>query len=201
MEHLINLCAKHSITPNELSVLYSISIKHRVMENIKRDVVLRDMIIKELIHLKDGSAILTTKGRSILDQANALFLKRFAKRDLTKEPDFIENVTKYREMWPKASLTIQGKKYPLRSPEKEITQSFNKFFTDYPDTEWAVIFQVTHKYIKKHADDTNYMMVAKNFVYKTDKNGSKSKLAEEIILLDSYDAEEDIPDFMKPRSV
>jgi hypothetical protein len=45
------------------------------------------------------------------------------------------------------------------------------------------------------------MMVAKNFVYKIDKNGPKSKLAEEIILLDSYDLEEDIPDFMKPRSV
>jgi hypothetical protein len=201
MEHLIKLCVTHDVTPNEIAVLYSISIKHKVLESIKRDVTLRNLINKNLIELKDKSAILTTKGKSVLDQANSLFLKRYSKRDLTKEPDFIENVTKFRELWPKAVLTIQGKKYPLRSPEKEIINSFNKFFTDYPETEWSTIFSVTHKYIRSHVEDTNYMMVAKNFVYKIDKNGPKSKLAEEIILLDSYDLEEDIPDFMKPRSV
>jgi hypothetical protein len=201
MEGLYKLCLKHDITPNELMVLYTISINHVAPERIKRDLNIKDMIYRELVSIKDRRPILSTKGKAVLDQAVGLFLKSQTKRDLTKDPTFLENVEAYQSLWPKVNRIINGRKYPLRDPIKEVVQAFNKFFTDYPNEEWNVIFEVTQKYINSHRDNMDYMLGSKTFVYKTEAGMSRSRLAAEIESKDSKSDDDFIPDFLRPKSV
>lgn len=201
MEGLYKLCLKNSITPNEVMVLYTISINHVAPERIKRDLNIRDMISADLIVVKDKKPVLTTKGKAILDQAIGLFLKSQTKRDLSKDPDFMQNVEIYQNLWPKVNRIINGKKYPLRDPIKEVAQAFNKFFTDYPNQEWSVILEVTQKYIDGYRDNMDYMLGSKTFVYKTENGMSKSRLAAEIESRDNKSDDDFVPDFFRPKSV
>ena len=182
-------------------VLYTISINHVAPERIKRDLNIKDMISRELVSIQDRRPILSNKGKAVLDQAVALFLKSQTKRDLTKDPTFLENVDAYQSLWPKVNRIINGRKYPLRDPIKEVVQAFNKFFTDYPNEEWNVIFEVTQKYINSHRDNMDYMLGSKTFVYKTEAGMSRSKLAAEIESKDSKSDDDFIPDFLRPKSV
>lgn len=201
MEGLYKLCLKNGITPNELMVLYTISINHVAPERIKRDLNIRDMISAELVMIKEKRPILTTKGKAILDQAIGLFLKSQTKRDMSKDPDFMQNVEIYQNLWPKVNRIINGRKYPLRDPIKEVVQAFSKFFTDYPNEEWGVILEVTQKYIDSHRDNMEYMLGSKTFVYKQENGMSKSRLAAEIESRDNKSDDDFVPDFFRPKSV
>lgn len=201
MEGLYKLCLKHDITPNELMVLYTISINHIAPERIKRDLNIRDMISRDLVSIVDRKPILSTKGKALLDQTIGLFLKSQTKRDLTKDPSFLDNVDKYQSLWPKVNRIINGRKYPLRDPIKEVVQAFNKFFTDYPNEEWNIIFEVTQKYINGHRDNMDYMLGSKTFIYKIEGGMSKSRLAAEIESRDSTSDDDFVPDFFRPKSV
>jgi len=201
MEGLYKLCLKNGITPNELMVLYTISINHVAPERIKRDLNIRDMISADLVTIKEKRPLLTTKGKALLDQAIGLFLKSQTKRDLTKDPDFMQNVEIYQNLWPKVNRIINGRKYPLRDPIKEVVQAFNKFFTDYPNEEWDVILEVTQKYIDSHRDNMEYMLGSKTFVYKQENGMSKSRLAAEIESRDNKSDDDFVPDFFRPKSV
>jgi len=201
MEGLYKMCIKNNVTPNELIVLYTISINHVAPAKIKRDINIRDMITNELVVVIDKKPVITNKGKAILDQAINLFLKNHIKRDLTKDPTFLENVEIYQSLWPKMNRIINGRKYPLRDPSKEVIQAFNKFFTDYPNQDWAVILDITQKYINSHKENMDYMLGSKTFVYKTEAGMSRSKLAAEIESKDIQSDDDFIPDFLRPKSV
>lgn len=200
MEGLYKMCVSQDITPNELMVLYTISVNHTAPDRIKRDLNIKDMITRDMVKIEGRRPVLTPKGRALLDQAIGMFLKNQTKRDLTKDPDFKTSVEIYCSLWPKVNRVINGRKYPLREPIKEVMQAFNKFFTDYPDQEWSVILEVTQKYIDRHRDNMDYMLGSKTFIYKSENGMYKSRLALEIENKDST-SEDFTPDFFKPKSV
>ena len=200
MEGLYKICISQEVTPNELMVLYTISVRHTAPERIKRDLNIKDMIARDMVKVVDRRPVLTEKGKLLLEQAIGMFLKNQTKRDLTKDPDFKTNVEIYCNLWPKINRIINGRKYPLREPAKEVMQAFNKFFTDYPDQEWSVILEVTQKYIDRHRDNMDYMLGSKTFIYKSENGMYKSRLALEIENKDSV-SDDFVPDFFKPRSI
>jgi len=194
MEHIEKMCRQYGITPNQLYVLWCVSMKRKPLEDTRVALDIRLMQTKGLISITDTNSVkLTTLGTSLVSQMNEMFKKRWKLKDITSESGFQERVNEYREIWPKVSVGEGTNKRPLRSSPAEITRAFKNFFTAYPETTWEQVYAGTKSYLRKwfNQDDKTYMKNASSFVYK-EKSQTISELAKEIELFDSQDL--DIPD-------
>lgn len=195
MEHIEKLCREYGITPNQLYVLWCISNKRKPLEDTKVALDIRLLQSKALIAIVNEKNVeLTTLGGSLVTQVNDMFKKRWALKDITKDSNYRENMVKYRELWPKASIGEGTNKRPLRSSPADIDKAFKNFFTLYPNADWEDIFKATEVYIRrwKAEEDKTYMKSASSFVYK-ERASTISELAKQIEMFDSTDVSESVP--------
>lgn len=195
MEHIEKLCREYGITPNQLYVLWCISNKRKPLEDTKVALDIRLLQSKALIAIVNEKNVeLTTLGGSLVTQVNDMFKKRWALKDITKDSNYRENMVKYRELWPKASIGEGTNKRPLRSSPADIDKAFKNFFTLYPNADWEDIFKATEVYIRrwKAEEDKTYMKSASSFVYK-ERASTISELAKQIEMFDSTDVSESAP--------
>lgn len=187
MEHIEKMCREYDISPNQLYVLWCVSVKRKPLEKSRVSLDIRMLQTAGLISLTDGTTVnLTTLGSSLVAQMNEMFKKRWKLKDVTSESGFQERVNEYREIWPKVSIGEGTNRRPLRSSPAEITRAFKNFFTNYPDTSWDDVYKATKNYLRKwfNQDDKTYMKNASSFVYK-EKSQTISELAKEIELFGS----------------
>lgn len=176
MEKLIQLCQMHQLSYNQLMLLQLILMKVRAGNLLPNQNVEAVHLIKK--GYLDTEYHLTTKGRSLLKEANRLFKTSAKDRKLIEDPEFLENVRKFRELFPNCKA---GGNKPARSNIETLKQKFIEFFDQYPDYQekWDLILLATARYVESWEDrGYDYMTTSKYFILKN-KN-KESELLDEI---------------------
>ena len=176
MEKLLHLCQMHQISLNQLMLMQHILLKIRagnIVPHQNQEAV--GLINKGLLSTEYQ---LTLKGMDLLKEANRLFKVTSKDKKWADDPSFLENITKFRELFPNCKA---GGNKPARSNTTTLKQKFLEFFDQFPEyaDKWDLILEATHRYVKSYEDrGYEYMTTSKYFILKN-KN-KESELLDEI---------------------
>lgn len=118
---------------------------------------------------------LTSKSIEFLNQIDTLSGKGATRVKMTTvesaqvlEPDFTENVTAYRELFPIGMLPTGA---ASRSSVPELASRFTKFFRVFPEISWEMILTATKRYVDKYAEQNyEFMKNSSYFILKADNS-------------------------------
>lgn len=182
---------KHNISPNQLYFLDCCKRKTKPGNIINSDA--ESNICKAKGYINPDTQELTSKALILLEDFETLLVK--TKKKVTSEvlgTDFLDNIKKYRELFPAARLP-SGEL--ARQSVQELKDKFIWFFKTYPEYNWVLVIDAAYYYIfTKAKDDYKYMATSSYFIQKTDVKSKsvKSLLADYCqLLLDNPDNLED----------
>jgi hypothetical protein len=122
----------------------------------------------------DDKGNLTSKGLLILEEFETYLVK--TKKKVTSEvlgPNFMENVNKYRELFP-------ARRFPsgelARQSAQELKDKFVWFFKTYPEYTWELVLDATDYYLHvKQLVDYQYAITSSYFIKKTDPRTKETR--------------------------
>jgi hypothetical protein len=162
------------MSPNQLYLLYCLKRKQEArFINIAMETRLL-----EADGFIEGNK-LTLKGEEALLKASFVTKTTKAEKNAgVLDEKFIENVSKYREMFP-AMMFPSGK--AARQSVNELTPRFGWFFTNYPQfKDWNLVFEATAFYLDEY-EKKNWMFASASafFIWKKENDGNiRSGLAD-----------------------
>lgn len=167
---------KRNISPNQIYLIDCYKNKIRPTLIINQDA---ELLICKSKGLIDEQNNVTPRGLEALEEFQTFLVK--TKKKVTKEvlgENFMENITKYRELFPAERLP--SKQYARQSVE-ELKDKFIWFFKTYPQFSWELVFDATDYYIylkKVQPVPYQYMMTSSYFIKKSDGGNTRSALAD-----------------------
>lgn len=156
---------KHNVSPNQIYFLDCCRDKIRPSAIITYEA---EFLICQMKQLISPQGILLPKGKLVLEEWET-FLVKTKKKVVTDVlgPNAIENVKRYREMFPTGRFP--SKSLARQNPE-DLKKKFIWFFQTYPEYDWKLIFDATHYYLYvKELADYQYAVTSSYFISKTDK--------------------------------
>lgn len=183
MWELLQKILDNKISPDACLFLFSIR------ESVNCPYVNANKCIEELVYAefivytKDSNVAsnkqltITDKGMNFIYMLDNYFIKAKARTNTQiMGKDFLENIEKYRCIFPKAKLPSG---MPARNNTKALSESFRWFFATF-DYTWEEVHKATEMYVKEYASNNYlYMMTSQYFISKQDKHKvKKSTLAD-----------------------
>ena len=183
MWELLQKILENKISPDACLLLFSFR------ENVQCPYIDTEKCIKELVFAEfivykntETDAMfrkieITDKGMNFIYSLDNYFIKAKARTNTQlMGKDFLENIEKYRSIFPKEKLPSG---MPARNNVKALNESFRWFFATY-DYTWEEVHKATDMYVKEYANNNYlYMMTSQYFISKQDKHKvKKSTLAD-----------------------
>jgi hypothetical protein len=168
----LTMTYKLGLTPNQIYLLHSIK---KGIEPKLINITAETGLLETEGFLQLGT--LTSKGNDALVKATYLGRSARSKAELTATD--IEEITRFREMFP--NIKIPTSKKPARQPVRDLQDKFSVFFARYPDyRDWELIQNATAYYLDEFEKKKwNYMQTSAFFIIKDDQHkGSTSVLAD-----------------------
>lgn len=161
---IFNKLKIYNLTPNECLMLYSVKDSVSCPELNEKELV-NSLIDKKFLK---SSTELTNSGLTLINDLESYFTKSKKLTDVQiMGKDFMTNVEKYRELFPKLKLP-SGKL--ARQNTKILTEQFRWFFTSF-DYDWDTVFKATKMYVNEYrVNNYMYMMTSQYFISKQDKH-------------------------------
>lgn len=167
---------RYNVSPNQLYFLDCCKNKTKPTEIIDDYTEYKKSLADGYI---DENRNITPAAALILDEFYKFIAK--AKKKIASEiigPDFMVNVHKYRELFPKGRFP--SGELARQNPE-DLKQRFIWFFQTYPSYTWDLVLDATDYYLHlKKAVDYQYAVSSAYFIQKTDvlSKTKKSLLAD-----------------------
>ena len=188
MWELFQIIFKNQLTPNQVAILFGMSLKIALPKILQDD---KDALLKlKYIVLEDEQYKLTPDGKAFIAHLDNYFIKAKKKTNIQlMGKSFVDNINVYREIFPNKKLP-SGK--PARVNVKMLSESFRWFFETY-DSTWDQIFEATRMYVNEYRDqEYMYMQTSQYFICKQDKHKVKSSTLADYcdMIKDGIDTEE-----------
>jgi hypothetical protein len=115
----------------------------------------------------------TTEGLLVLEGINKVFTRTGTRRSVKQiDPEFTENLTAYRNMFPNSRLA--GKM--VRNSVSDLEPRMLWFFKTFPEYTWEHVLGATQKYLESMQGEYKYCMTSAYFIKKDDKTKSSLSL-------------------------
>jgi hypothetical protein len=165
---MFQLCLSYQITPNQLYLVYCFK------NNITPPLISleQEVILCKIAGLLDADNKLTDKAEGIITDCETYFKKTKVK--VTSQAlgkDYQGKVKMYREIFPTGSHPTLN--YTFRCSIEDLTPRFTWFFNRYPEYNWDLVLEATHRHVRK-CGDNGYRGLGKSnyFIKKTDRDSN-----------------------------
>ena len=164
---------KYAVSPNQIYFLDCCKHKIKLTDIIEQDV---EKSICQVRGFIDSNNKLTPIGLQILEEFETYLVK--TKKQVVSDilgVDFLEKVTRYRDIFPKGMLP-SGEL--ARQGINELKDKFVWFFKTYPEYTWELVIDAADVYVQLKAKvDFKYAVTSSYFIKKTDIRTKENKCA------------------------
>lgn len=154
--------------------LYTVITVNDILHHDRKVDDITKTILRDMNLMCEGGN-LTSRAISLMDDLDALFIKRKAAK-VKKESIDMEMVKEYVEIFPDIKL---GTGKNARANIKELATNFDRFFTTYPEhlNNWELIFKATRLYVYEY-EQKNYEYMRTSYYFIRKQRDDKSYISD-----------------------
>lgn len=164
-EKMWNFLINEKISLREYYYLYKLFNKEDIPKDFENRLMMKGLVEKGNI---------TERGKGIILKVDSMFLKTTNKKLSSMGSNYLEMISKYRELFPRITLA-SGK--PARCAVTNLEKAFIWFFNNY-DYTWEEIFAATKRYLNENEDGRGKYCKTSQYFIRKDETSSLADMCE-----------------------